>query len=255
MDVVEITEAPAEKVVEESQESQFATVGEVFDDGVTLIFDGQDEATDKHYKVNTSIVLVSGDRVKVLKDSGTYVVEYVVGSPQLRVIFPSGGTNGQVLTKNGATDYSIKWSTIYGIPSGGTSGQVLSKSSNANYSVEWTDLTTSSNTNQLYYSSTVYCTLNSSRQLVPHSHSSTVTYSLGSSSLPWASLYIGRGAIQLGNNATYNTLGFFGASPVSRQTISSSSTNMNYSSATSSNYLTLLNNLIGILKNKYGLIY
>lgn len=59
--------------------------------------------------------------------------------------------------------------------------------------------------------------------------------------------------IQLGDNAYYNTLGFFGASPIKRQTLSTSSTNISYSSATASNYLTVLNNLVGILA-KYGLI-
>lgn len=372
MDVLEITEAPAEEVVDQSQESQFATVGEVFDDGVTLIFDGQETATEKHYKVNTSIVLVAGDRVKILKDSGTYVVEYVVGVPGLGMQIPSGGTEGQALVKDGAEDYGLKWATIKGVPSGGTEGQVLAKASNdsyvltwktisqtnyipaggsdgqllaksgstaytlkwvdkpentnyipsggsdgqflvkngtssyalrwaanpiptggsdgqllakngsTNYSLAWVTAPTGipsggtsgqvlkkdsstnydvswgsveAQTNQLYYSSTDYCALNSSRQLVPHAHSSSITYSLGSSSLPWASLYIGRGVIQLGNNASYNYLGFFGYEPVRKQTLSTSSTNMSYSSATSSNYLTVLNNLVGILKNKYGLIY
>lgn len=370
MDVLELTDTPAEEVVEESQESQFATVGEVFDDGVTLIFDGQEEATEKHYKVNASIVLAAGDRVKILKDSGTYVVEYVIGVPGLGTQIPAGGTAGQVLVKGGTEDYSLKWATIKGVPSGGTEGQVLAKASNdsyaltwktisqtnyipaggsngqllakngstdyalkwidasegtnyipsggsdgqflaksgttsyalkwvanpiptggtdgqllakngsTNYALEWVTAPTGlptggtagqvlkkdsstnydvswgsveATTNQLYYSSTDYCTLNSSRQLVPHAHSSSITYSLGSSSLPWASLYIGRGTLQLGNSSAY--IGFFGTSPTSRQTLSTSSTNMSYSSATSSNYLTVLNNLVGILKNKYGLIY
>ena len=79
MDV--LTDATTELKATNIQESQFATVGEVFDDGVTLIFDGQEEATDKHYKVNVSITFNPGDRVKICKDSGTYVVEYVVGAP------------------------------------------------------------------------------------------------------------------------------------------------------------------------------
>ena len=82
--------------------AQFATVGEVLDDGVTLIFDGQDEATDKHYRCNASVLLLPGDRVKVCKDSGTYVVEYVVGSPALRLLIPPGGASGQYLAKKGS---------------------------------------------------------------------------------------------------------------------------------------------------------
>lgn len=64
------------------KDSIFATIGEIFADGVTLIFDGQTEATAKHYKVNSSIVFSQGDRVKIIKDSGTYVVEYPVGNPK-----------------------------------------------------------------------------------------------------------------------------------------------------------------------------
>ncbi|MBQ3178659.1 MAG: recombinase family protein [Clostridia bacterium] len=48
-------------------------------------------------------------------------------------------------------------------------------------------------------------------------------------------------------------LGFFGTTPIIKQTLSTSSNNMSYTSATSSNYLYVLNNLVGILKNKYGL--
>ena len=64
-------------------ESSFATIDAIFTDGVTLIFDGQTEATTKHYKVNSSIIFNAGDRVKIIKDSGTYVDEYPVGNPKI----------------------------------------------------------------------------------------------------------------------------------------------------------------------------
>lgn len=124
----------------------FATIGEVFDDGVSLIFDGQEEATEKHYKVNTSIVFNAGDRVKILADSGTYVVEYVVGPPmqpeEAVVGIPAGGSAGQVLAKSSTEDYSVKWSDIDTdvegtLPTGGTAGQVLMKSTGTNYDVKW----------------------------------------------------------------------------------------------------------------------
>lgn len=56
-----------------------ATVGTVYDDGLSLIFDGQEDATQKHYKRNTAITFSAGQRVKVVKMSGTYIVEYPVG--------------------------------------------------------------------------------------------------------------------------------------------------------------------------------
>ena len=63
----------------QSNENYFATIGGVYDDGVSLIFDGQETPTEKHYKVNTSVTFSAGDRVKILPYKGTYVVEYVVG--------------------------------------------------------------------------------------------------------------------------------------------------------------------------------
>ena len=58
----------------------FATIKAVYDDGVTLAFDDGSESQ-KHYKVNSGVVFNAGDRVRILEDSGTYVVEYVVGRP------------------------------------------------------------------------------------------------------------------------------------------------------------------------------
>jgi len=62
--------------------SHFATVGAVYSDGLSLIFDGQATASQKHYKCNTAITFSPGDRVKIFSVSGTYVVEYPVGNPK-----------------------------------------------------------------------------------------------------------------------------------------------------------------------------
>ena len=53
----------------------FATIKAVYDDGVTLAFDDGSESQ-KHYKVNGGVVFNAGDRVRILEDNGTYVVEY-----------------------------------------------------------------------------------------------------------------------------------------------------------------------------------
>ncbi len=60
----------------------FATVGTVYADGISLIFPGQSAPSEKHYKCNTSVRFSAGQRVKVIEDSGTWVVEYPVGNPQ-----------------------------------------------------------------------------------------------------------------------------------------------------------------------------
>lgn len=121
-------------------EPNFATIGAVFEDGVSLIFDGSEAATEKHYKVNTSVLFSPGDRVKILADSGTYVVEYVVGSPSGGGGgggLPDGGTAGQFLVKNSDDDGDAQWKTAYTLPSGGSNGQVLMKNGSADGSVKW----------------------------------------------------------------------------------------------------------------------
>lgn len=116
----------------------FATIDQIYDDGITLIFDGEETASEKHYKCNSFCVFAAGQRVRVIKDSGTYVVEYPVGNPNADAILPAGGTDGQVLTKDGNEGIASKWADMRGIPTGGTKGQLLSKRTNEAYDVEWT---------------------------------------------------------------------------------------------------------------------
>ena len=124
----------------ETQTFSFATIGEIYEDGVSLIFDGTESPSEKHYKVNTSIVFSPGDRVKILSDSGTYVVEYVVGSPlKKKETLPLGDENGQVLKKNSSSDFDTSWQDTHEIPPGGANGQVLKKNSEDPYDVGWAD--------------------------------------------------------------------------------------------------------------------
>lgn len=62
-------------------EVKLATVAEVLSNGLRLQFDGMSEATNKIYKCNASCMFSVGDRVKVTKHSGTYLVDYVIGAP------------------------------------------------------------------------------------------------------------------------------------------------------------------------------
>lgn len=124
----------------EHPEFNFAVVSGVYADGLGLVFPGQDEPTEKHYKCNTSIVFKVGDRVRVFRDSGTYVVEYVVGNPGGVHGIPTGGSSGQALVKKSSTNYDVKWADTggsSGLPSGGTKGNVLTKKSSTNYDAEW----------------------------------------------------------------------------------------------------------------------
>lgn len=71
----------------------FATIKAVYDDGVTLAFDDGSESQ-KHYKVNSGVVFNAGDRVRILEDNGTYVVEYVVGRPIKAITAGTASTAG-----------------------------------------------------------------------------------------------------------------------------------------------------------------
>lgn len=66
---------------EEPPEQSFATVAAVYADGISLQFDGSAAPSAKHYKCNAAIKFEAGQRVRIIKDSGTYVVEYPVGAP------------------------------------------------------------------------------------------------------------------------------------------------------------------------------
>ena len=56
--------------------AKFATVVAVSGGKATLKFDGETAVTQKGYKHNAALSLTAGDRVKVNKVSGTYVIEY-----------------------------------------------------------------------------------------------------------------------------------------------------------------------------------
>lgn len=166
-DIISAIETTEADKPEEKEEICLATVSAVSADGVTVTVDGDTTAGTKKYRVNSSALFKADDRVKIHKNSGTFIIEYPIGNPMESYPIPSGGSdgqvltkdgatsyavkwaapaipaggsNGQVLTKDGATDYAVKWATVYGIPSGGTSGQALTKTSGSNYAVQWSTI-------------------------------------------------------------------------------------------------------------------
>ena len=102
-------------------------------------------------------------------------------------------------------------------------------------------------------STSYYIICNTSRELRPNTTSTYYPFYLGTSSYYWHYAYIGSNTVSIGSTKS-SKLGFFGTTPIIKQTLSTTSNNMSYTSASSSNYLYVLNNLVGILKNKYGLI-
>ena len=137
-DIEDVTLETEEETAAEPLEYTLATVSELNASGVKLIFPGEDQSDGKVYRCNAMQRFAVGDLVKVVKDSGTYIAEYVIGARGIRYPMPSGGSRDQVLLKNSSSDYDIKWGAAPGtLPTGGTTGQYLKKSSNANYAVEW----------------------------------------------------------------------------------------------------------------------
>lgn len=82
------------------------------------------------------------------------------------------------------------------------------------------------NPTKLYYSSsntTYYVEATSGYALVPSHCTSYTHWNLGSSSYYWYDCYLGYGSTRIGYN-TSSKLGFFGTTPVTRQTVASSAT-------------------------------
>lgn len=212
-----------------------ATVGEVSADGITLVFDGSSSSGGKKYRCNSGVKFVAGDRVRIKRDSGSYLVEYPIGNPMARYPLPSGGSDGQFLAKDGSGDYSVKWvtpSTSGGLPTGGTAGQFLKKSSATDYDVEWATVSVDRIGSGTYYIDVVSETLGIA--LTP---SSSGRVHLGTRQRHFGDLYA-EGTVSLCGTGYSSTLGFFGTTPVRKQTVSTSAS---------------LSTLISAL-NSYGLV-
>lgn len=69
------------KAVKEPERIALATVEAKYADGLSLIFDGQDAATTKHYKCNTAVTFAAGSRVVCMRISGSWVVAFAFGNP------------------------------------------------------------------------------------------------------------------------------------------------------------------------------
>lgn len=230
---------------------ELATVAAVGSDGVKLLIEGNTEAGEKEYKVNAAQLIKVGDRARISRISGSYVVEFILGTPMSRYPIPpggndgdvltkdgtqayavkwaasrgipAGGSDGQVLTKDGSADYAVKWatpSTVHGIPSGGTNGQVLAKSSNRDYEVSWITPSSGGDVSQLKNGNYIL-SLDSSGNLLQGNTSSSYGIKLGTSRYPMNGCYIGGNAFIACSSTSY--LGFFGTSKSARiQTVSSS---------------------------------
>ncbi len=209
-----------------------ATIGEVSSAGVTLKFDGSASIGGKLYRCNSGVLFKAGDRVRVKKDSGSYIVEFPVGLPMARYPIPPGGSDGQVLTKDGPDDYAVKWTTPSssgGLPTGGSTGQFLQKKSNTDFDVQWAAAAIDK-----FGTGSYYVEISSTGTITPNSSGGV---DLGTSARTFGDLYAS-GTISLGGSGYTSTLGFFGTRPVRKTSVSTSAS---------------LSTLISAL-NSYGLV-
>lgn len=109
-EIMDYQEEKAEEALEDDgPEQTFATIGGVYSDGVSLLFDGADGPSAKHYKVNQIVKFQAGNRVYIVKDSGTYVVICPVGRP--------GGANAGIGWSNNYAGTSYINKLYIGTPS------------------------------------------------------------------------------------------------------------------------------------------
>lgn len=81
MDDFSLVDAPKKLSKAPDTEFYLATVAEVGASGVRLLFAGESSATSKYYKCLSSTNVSTGDRVVVMKQSGTYIVMGAIGGP------------------------------------------------------------------------------------------------------------------------------------------------------------------------------
>ena len=91
MDEFNLVDAPKELNKAPETEFYIATVSSVSSSGVKLLFAGESTAANKYYKRLGSANVSSGDRVVVMKQSGTYIVLGSIGG---------NGGSGTYITSN-----------------------------------------------------------------------------------------------------------------------------------------------------------
>lgn len=62
-----------------SKSGNIATVSAVHGDGIALILPGDTIPSEKHYPYNASATFEPGQRVHIIRESGTIIVEYPIG--------------------------------------------------------------------------------------------------------------------------------------------------------------------------------
>lgn len=78
-DFLGYTECQNEAQARIKQTANLATVASVYNDGVTLILPGETSPSAKRYPYNRACSFQPGQRVHIVRESGTIIVEYPIG--------------------------------------------------------------------------------------------------------------------------------------------------------------------------------
>ena len=219
----------------EAANYSFAVIGEVYEDGVSLIFPGSEEPSEKHYKANLYCKFKAGQRVYIAKDSGTYIALFPVGKPGSEDIVADTATKAKTATSAETSDALSTSRTIQltGAVTGsgqfdGSQNLTIRTSMGSSGTVdraETADRWTTSRTLTLSGDATGSVSFNGSSN-----------FTLNITVKEFTERHSG------------SRLGFFNASPTSKNYVSKLN-----STPTVNNLKTQLNNLIGAL-NEYGLV-
>lgn len=268
---------------ENTELGRIGTVAAKNEEGLQIKFDGDEETGEKYYKCNTAIRFDVGDRVLTLPISGTYIVICKIGAPggpvsktDAMVNAVGADGNGKLYTtpaeeKVRPVAKTTEMTQDVGVDGAGKLYTAPEKVKPVAKTTAMTqEVGMDSTTGKLYTapatstepeyarglrydgSARVTLDMDNNYNLVPSDDLTSYGAGLGTASKYFQRAYIGSGTAKIGSKAS-SKIAFYGATPITQPVLSTVSANMSYSSATASNYLTIINNIVGILK-KLGLL-
>lgn len=84
--IMETEQQVAEQQPKAEPEFHYATVAEVYSDGLSLYIGAETTPTEKHYKCNTTCKFSAGQKVYIQKAGGEYVVLFPIGNPATEIV-------------------------------------------------------------------------------------------------------------------------------------------------------------------------
>lgn len=84
--ILETEQQVAEQQPKAEPEFHYATVAEVYSDGLSLYIGAETTPTEKHYKCNTTCKFSAGQKVYIQKAGGEYVVLFPIGNPATEIV-------------------------------------------------------------------------------------------------------------------------------------------------------------------------